>query len=86
MPEDFTILKVAGSPRGKKSDHQLTTHYSISLSISEAKKDDLLDLCQTGVISANNHSYYAEIPANDNTPTVWLNHMSQRMTKICGVR
>lgn len=73
MFEDFKILKIRGTSRRKLSkrisfDDILPSRYSARIPISDKKKKDLLDLCRSGVVPRDCHSYYENLPSNKSVP------------------
>ncbi|KAK7504908.1 hypothetical protein BaRGS_00003936 [Batillaria attramentaria] len=71
MPDSaFNQLKIRGSSRRGRQQStavqgsSLPMRYCSRLPISEAKKMDLLDLCNLGVIPAQHHHFYKNLPAN----------------------
>ena len=67
MTEDFKKLKIKGNSRQKKtlaSCQELPKRYDTRQAISEAKKGDLLDLCDPGIVPKKHHHYYHSIPSS----------------------
>ena len=67
MSEDFRQLKIKGNSRRKKtvvSYQELPKRYDTRQAISEAKKRDLLDLCDMGIVPKKHHHYYQSIPSS----------------------
>ena len=68
--QDFKSIKVKQPKRGKPSSmslQNLPRKYKSRLSISTAKKEDLLSLCRSGVIPADCSSFYEALPVNKST-------------------
>ncbi|CAC5375159.1 unnamed protein product [Mytilus coruscus] len=68
MDDEFSEMKVAlTSTKGRATEeYQLIKKYTSRLSISAAKKKDLVGLCQKGIIPAEYHTYYKPLLANIN--------------------
>ena len=67
MTDDFTELKIKGNSRRMKtlaSCQELPKRYDTGQAISDAKKRDLLDLCDLGIVSKKHHHYYRSIPSS----------------------
>lgn len=63
--EEFNCLKLRSTTRrGKNAGTNIPKCYNEKIPISEAKKSDLLSLCDTAVIPTEFHWYYKGLPCN----------------------
>ena len=67
--EEFQSIKLTGTKRGRATDvaisgDELPQIYKTKLSISAAKKKDLLDLCKSGGVPSEFHDYYKSLPSH----------------------
>ncbi|KAK7506012.1 hypothetical protein BaRGS_00002734 [Batillaria attramentaria] len=67
--QEYQVLKMIGSSkrRGPPLPSQVPRCYSGKLPISAAKKQDLLSLCQSGVIPVQHHNYYTSLLSSSTT-------------------
>lgn len=72
MMDNFSHLKIKGnSRRGQKPlprVSELPRRYMSRLPLSVAKKKDLLDLCDLGVVPHMHHHYYHSLPSCSSAP------------------
>ncbi|KAK3090584.1 hypothetical protein FSP39_012887 [Pinctada imbricata] len=63
-PENFIEMNVSARGRGRNvnvGNVQLLTLYNEKLPVSQAKKDDLVSMCKSGIIPLAHHAYYEEL-------------------------
>ncbi|CAC5358594.1 POL5 [Mytilus coruscus] len=49
---------------------EIPKRYTVKQTVSAAKKKDLLNLCKTGVIPSEYHSFYKGLPSDNKTPDI----------------
>ena len=63
--ESFKKLKCIGEGTAKGG---IPPKYDSKLPISAAKKNDLMQMCRTGVIPPEFHDFYETLPSNSSAP------------------